>query len=194
MLRLFHPVLFYPAALVLAVLIIAFGAQPQKWPRPAAPVAGIVSNGALVLQRDAFSTPDRGPEQNMMVVRDFLGRAQSLRIGVLPNQQQPSPAEHGVRILLTPDSATAIAARPVIVEVSYTPFAFNGAEALAVSIQGAGPTHWVSQPIAPQAGQLRFDLPAQTDVSAIGLRAIMPGEIDKAYGLEITQVRVRPAA
>ena len=191
MLRFFHPILFYPLAILLAGLIIVIGLQPQKWSRPPAPVAGAIADGALILQRDAFNTPDLSPEQTLTVVRDFWGRPQALRIAVLPNQPTPTPAEQGVRILLTPEAAAMIGDKPVTVDVTYRPLAVNGASGLAISLQGIGPAAWVTQPIAPQPARVRFQLPAQLAVSAIGLRAIS-NQGNKAYGLEITEVRVAP--
>jgi hypothetical protein len=192
MLRFFHPLLFYPLVLLVIGLIVIFGLEPQKWPRAPGPVAGIVQNGVLVLRRGAFDTPDRSPEQQLTVMRDFWGRPQTLRIAVLPNQPPPTPAEQGVRILLTPDAAALIGDRPAVVDIVYRPLPLNSASALAVSLQGIGPADWVTQALPPQPARLSFTLPAQSAVNAIGLRAITD-QTDKAYGLEITEMRVRPA-
>ncbi|MES1201518.1 MAG: hypothetical protein ABUS57_08725 [Pseudomonadota bacterium] len=185
---LFHPLIFYPVVLLLAGGLIVASLAPQLWPKPAAAQAGLVQNGALVLQGAAFDTPDPSPDQNMTVVRDVWGHPQSLRIAVLPNQPSPTPAEQGVRILLTPESAARLQDKPVTVEVTYRPVPVNAATGLAVSLQGIGPAEWVSQPIAPQSGTVRFQLPAGTGVEAIGLRAISSAQ-DQAYGLEIVRIR-----
>ena len=51
---------------------------------------------------------------------------------------------------------------------------------------------WLPFMVSPEhAATLRFELPAQTAVSAIGLRALSDND-DQAYGLEITRVRVTP--
>jgi len=188
---LFHPILFYPLAAIFAVLIVAVSIRPQAWPREAAPTAAQVDAGALVFAGEAFNSPAIGPEQNMTVVRDFWGRAQALRIAQLPNQPPPTPAEQGARLLLTPEQAALIDDKPVTVEVTYNPLQINPASGIAVSLQGIGPAEWVSQEAPSEPATLRFELPAQFAVNAIGLRALSTGA-DQAYGLEITRVRVTP--
>ncbi|GAM97995.1 hypothetical protein U91I_01625 [alpha proteobacterium U9-1i] len=188
---LFHPLIFYPLAALFAALVIAVSIEPQKWARPAAPVEGAIVQGALVLEGAAFNSPDDSPEQEMTVVRDFLGRAQTLRIAVKPEQPAPTPAEQGIRVELSPNAAAVIGERPVRIEVSYNPLPVNPADALAVSLQGIAPADWVTQPIPPQSGMVAFDVPASTAVNAIGLRAISAGE-GQTYGLEITRIKVIP--
>lgn len=190
---LFHPLIFYPLATLLAVLVIALSIQPQSWPREPAEVAGEMDGGTLVLAGAAFSTPAVGAEQAINVKRDFWGRSLSLMIAQLPGQPPPTPAEQGARILLTPERIALIDDKPLIVEVSYLPLPVNAASGLAVSVQGIGPAEWTPLPAPPQPGTLRFELPAQFAVNAIGLRALSEGT-DQAYGLEITRVRVTPWA
>ncbi|GIK47418.1 MAG: hypothetical protein KJZ75_06235 [Hyphomonadaceae bacterium] len=187
----FHPLVFYPLAILLAALAIVISVKPQSWPREPAPVAAKVENGALVFEGEGFNSPAVGAEQDMTVVRDFWGRAQTLRIAQLPGQPPPTPAEQGVRLLLTDEQAAMIDDRPVTVEVSYEPSQINAASGLAVSLQGIGPADWASQPAPAEPATLRFELPAQFAVNAIGLRALSGGT-DQAYALEITRVRVTP--
>jgi hypothetical protein len=189
----FHPLIFYPLAIVVAALLIGFSLQPQRWAREAGPVAAQHAEGALVYRGAGFDRPDPSPEQCMTVVRDFLGRPRALRIAVKPDQPPPTPAERGVRVLMTPEDAARIEDRAVTVEVTYTPSPVNAASGLAVSLQGIGPAEWVAQEIPPQPNTVRFDLPAQLAVNAIGLRAISSNS-DQAYGLEITRIRVIPRA
>lgn len=190
---LFHPLVFYPLVLVMAAVIIVIGFRPQAWPREPAPVSAELSDGALIFQNDSFNSPGASPEQVMFVTRDFWGSARSLRIAVRPDQPPPTPAEQGVRILLTPDQAGMIDDRPVTVEVSYLPLANNTASGLAVSLQGIGPADWVSQslPVEPGAGTLRFELPPQFSANAIGLR-VLSNAADQNYGLEVTRIVVTP--
>ena len=190
---LFHPLLFYPLVAILAGLVVAASLKPQAWPREPAPVAGVLEGGVLVLERGAFNSPAVGPEQEMTVTRDYWGRPLTLRIAQKPGQPPPTPAEQGVRILLTPERAALLEDKPVTVEVSYLPLPVNAAAGLAVSVQGIGPAEWVSQGTPPQPGTARFVLPAQFDVNGIGLRAqsVLP---DQAYGLEITRIRIIPWA
>ncbi len=190
---LFHPLLFYPLAALLAALVIVVGLKPQSWPREPAPVAAQAANGALVFEGEAFNSPSVGAEQEMFVERDFWGRAQSLHIAQKPGQPPPTPAEQGARILLTEEQAALLEDRPVTVEVSYNPLPVNAAAGLAVSMQGIGPADWVTQAAPPQQGTLRFELPPQMAVNAIGLRALADAD-DQAYGLEITRIRVTPHA
>jgi hypothetical protein len=188
---LFHPLIFYPLAILFAALVIGFSLRPQSWPRAPAPVAAAVVDGALVYEGAAFNSPANGPEQHMTVVRDFWGRARSLRIAQLPGQPAPSPADQGARLLMIPEQAALVDDRPVTVEVSYAPIAINSASGLAVSLQGIAAADWVSQEAPAEEGMLTFELPAQIAVDAIGLRALSGGS-DQAYGLEITRVRVIP--
>lgn len=189
----FHPLIFYPLAVVVAVLLIAASLQPQKWPREPAPVAAEQVEGALVYRGAGFDSPSPSPEQRMTIVRDFWGRPLALRIAVKPNQPPPTPAERGVRILMTPEDIARIDDLPVIVEVSYNPSPVNAASGLAVSLQGIAPADWVVQDIPPQPSTVRFELPAQFAVNAIGLRAMSTNH-DQAYGIEITRIRVIPSA
>lgn len=189
----FHPLVFYPLAIVLAALAIAASLRPQSWPRAPAPVSAQIADGALVFEGAAFNSPAVGAEQSMSVVRDFWGNAQALRIAQKPNQPPPTPAEQGARLLLTTEQAAQIEDRPVTIEISFNPLPVNPAAGLAVSLQGIGPAEWVSQPIQPQTGVATFRVPAQLAVNAIGLRALSDAA-DQAYGLEITRVRVIPGA
>jgi hypothetical protein len=190
---LFHPLLFYPIVIALAALAIFISVEPQSWPREPAPVAAELVEGAMVYAGPGFNSPDRSPEQEMKVERDWLGRSESLRIAVKPGQPAPTPAERGVRILMTPEDAARIDDRRVTVEISYNPSPINSASALAVSLQGIGPATWVQQETPPQPGTVRFELPAQIAVNAIGLRAITTNT-DQNYGLEITRIRIIPHA
>lgn len=189
----FHPLAFYPIVVVLALAVIVFGLQPQSWPRPPAPVSAEIVGASLVFEREAFNAPDTSPEQVLFVTRDFWGKARTLRIAVLPDQPPPTPAEQGVRLLLTPEQRTLIEDKPVTVEVSYLRSENNTASGLAVSLQGIGPADWVSQdvPVEPGPGTLQFELPPQFEVSAIGLRAISSLN-DQSYGLEITRIVATP--
>ena len=186
-----QPLIFYPLAIVVAALIILFGLEPQKWPREPRPAAAERQGAALVLGPAAFDAPSPSPEQHMTVVRDFWGRPLTLRIAVLPNMPEPTPAERGVRILLGEEAGALIGDRPVTVEVSYNPLNINPASALAVSLQGIAPADWVVQPLAAQPGVVRFQLPAGMAIDAIGFRAITANQ-DQAYGLEITNVTITP--
>jgi hypothetical protein len=190
---LFHPLIFYPLALILAGLAITVSLRPQSWPRDPAPVAAQTVENALVFAGGAFNSPQAAPEQTVTVTRDFWGNARTLRIAVLPNHAAPAPTEHGVRVLLTPQDAALIANRPVTVEVSYDPLPVNAAQGLAVSLQGGAAPTWVGQPIRPQPATVRFNLPAQAGVNAIGLRALNEGA-EAAFGLEITRIRIIPRA
>jgi len=188
---LFHPLVFYPLALLFAVMVVGASLRPQSWPRAPAPVAGQVERGSLIFHGDAFNSPAVDAQQDIFVIRDLWGRAQTLRIAQKAGQPPPTPTEDGARILLTPEQAAMIANRPVTVEVSYNPIPINVASGLAVSLRGANAANWVSQPAPPQPATLRFELHAQPGVNAIGLRALSDSG-DQAYGLEITRVRITP--
>lgn len=186
----FHPLIFYPFAALLAGVVVMLSLQPQAWPRQAAPVAAMEADG-LLLRGDALGTPATDPSQHISVVRNFLGQTQALRIAQIPNQPPPQPDYDGVRLLLSPETSAALEGRAATVEVSYRPLPVNAAASLAVSLRGASASAWVEQTTPPQAATLRFEVPATTGVSAIGLRALSP-QNDQAYGIEITQVRITP--
>lgn len=190
---LLHPIVFYPLAAVLAALVIAISIRPQSWPRSPAPVGGQTAGAALVLTQASFDAPTSDPAQNLYVTRNFLGQAQTLRIAIHQNMGAPGPGDHGIQILLGPNAAASLVGRPATVLVTYNPLAVNAATGLAVSFQGAGPTVWVAQDAPPQHGTLRFEVPAQTGVTGVGLRAISSNANQReAYGLEITRISITP--
>ena len=190
---LFHPLVFYPLAILMAAGLILVSLAPQAWPRAPQAQAGKIQDGAVVLETSAFSAPAESPEQSYYVTRDIWGDARLLHIAVHPGHPNPSPSEQGLRILLTPETAARLHNRPVTLEVTYNPVPVNAATGLAASLEGAGAANWVSQPIAPQSGVVRFQLPANPSVNAIGLRAISAG-VDQAYGVEIVRIRAIPGS
>lgn len=188
---LLHPVIFYPLVAVVAVLLIGASLRPQAWPRTPTAAAGAMAEGALVLEGEALGAPAPEAAQEVFVPRDFWGRAQALRIAVKPEQAAPGPSDTGVRVLLAP-AAAALLARPVVVEVTYSPLPVNAATALAVSAQGEGQAaNWATQALPAQAGVVRFSLPAAAGATALGLRAITTNT-DQTYGVEITRIRIVP--
>src|SRR5262249_8106070 len=169
---LFHPILFYPLVALAAALAIALSAKPLAWPRDPAPVTGVRAGDAIVLAGGDFDTPAPDPQQNLYVTRTFLGQARTLRIAVLPNEAPPGGADRGVRIPLRPEAAAALNGRAATILVGYNPLAVNAATALAVSLEGAGPNQWVTLAAPPQPAALRFEVPATSGVTAIGLRTL----------------------
>lgn len=190
---LLHPIIFYPLALLFAAFVIAVSLKPQSWPRPPAAVAAERVEGALVFRRAAFNSPAVDNRQVQFVERDFWGNPLTWRIAQKPSEPPPQPTETGAQLLLTPADAELLNNRAVTVEVSYNPLPVNPATGLAVSLQGGSPAFWVNRAVPPETATLRFDLPAQSGVTAIGLRALSGGG-DQNYGLEITRIRVTPRA
>jgi hypothetical protein len=191
---LFHPLIFYPLVILIAAVAILASLEPQNWTRQPAPVVSERSGASLVWDGSAFNSPDVSSEQRLTVQRDLWGNAQSLRIAVVPHAPPPAPDEKGARVLLSAGDAAALSGRPVTVEISYTPLPVNAASGLAVSLQGANPTSWISHDApSPPSGPLRFELPAQTSPQAIGLRVLSGGQ-DENYGLEITRIKITPHA
>ncbi len=187
----FHPLIFYPVAILLAGLAIAVSLRPQSLPRTPHAEAAQIIDDALIYTGAGFDAPDPGAGQYMTVTRDFWGRPQRLRVAVLANRGAPAANERGVRLLMTPEDAARLNQRPVTVEVSYNPLPVNAATGLAVSLQGAGPVTWVTRPIPPQRGTARFEIPAQSGAAALGIRAISSDD-EEAFGLEITRIRITP--
>ncbi|MBI3437457.1 MAG: hypothetical protein HY054_02170 [Proteobacteria bacterium] len=190
---LMHPAVFYPLAAIIAAAAIALSVRPQAWPRTPAPVTAQLVGGGLILTQQSFDAPAPDPNQNLYIPRNFFGQAQSLRIAVQPNAPAPGANDSGVRILLSPDSAAALAGRAATVVVNYNPLPVNAATGLAISLEGDGSNTWVAQPAPPQHGALRFEVPAQSNVAALGLRAISSNADQReAYGLEITRISITP--
>jgi hypothetical protein len=188
---LFHPLIFYPMVLALAVLVIGLSLKPQLMPRPAGAVAGTLDGPAVLLDGDAFNSPVDPPQQYVTVVRNFWGQPQSLRIAVLPGMGDPDAQERGVEIRLAPETARMLANRPLIVEIAYQPLPVTAAPALGVAALGPGPVRWVSRPVPPLSGITRFDLPRTPDLQGIGLRAIH-NDSQLAYGVEILSIHISP--
>jgi hypothetical protein len=188
---LFHPIIFYPLAILIAAAAIVISLRPQSWPREPAPIAAVQDGEWLVYQGEGFNTPDAGSEE-MTVVRDYFGRPLRLRVAQSMAQPLPLPEDEGARILLTPEDAALLNGKAVIVEVSYNPLPVNAANELAVSLRGAGDrAPWFTQEAPPETATLRFTLPPQSQVNAIAIRPISSLD-DMAYGLEITRIRIRP--
>ncbi len=189
---LFHPLIFYPLAIIFAALAIIVSLEPQSWPRDPAPVAGLQDGEWLIFQGEGFNSPDAGA-QAMTVVRDYWGRARTLRVAQTKAQPAPQAIDQGTRLLLTPAAGDSISGRPVLIEISYTPSLVNSASQLAVSLRSSdgGPSPWVTLDAPPENATLRFNLPARSSVNAIGIRPIS-GSPDQAYGIEITRIRVMP--
>lgn len=188
---LFHPAIFYPLVLALAVLAIGISLKPQLLPRPASAAAATIDGGSVLIERDGFNSPYDPPEQNVTVVRNFWGQPQSLRIAALPHAGLPTDAERGVEIRLRPDVAQLLSERRLVIEVTYHPLTVNAAPTLAVAALNDAPTHWVSRDIPPLQGRVNFELPRQANIQGIGLRAIHNDD-DIAYGVEIISIRITP--
>lgn len=152
----------------------------------AKPVAGAIDGETLVLEGPALATPDPSPEQTYRFADNVL------ELTVLADQPAPTPAERGVRILLTPERVTHINDRAVVVEVQYRAPATGAASGLATSLQGIGPSEWIDQPISAGEGVARYELPAQSAVDGLGLRALSetPGQTG---ALTVTRIRISPA-
>ncbi len=191
---LFHPILFYPLAIIIAAVAIIVSLEPQSWPRDPGPVAGVQDGQWLVYEGEAFNSPERGAEE-MTVVRDYWGRAQGLRVAQTKAQPPPIPQDNGTLLLLSAQDAAAISGRPLVVEVSYTPSPVNNAQSLALSLRSSdgAASPWQSVDTPPEPSTIRFNLPARNAVNALGIRAISQFE-DQAYGLEITRIRIMAGA
>jgi hypothetical protein len=115
---------------------------------------------------------------------------------VKPKEAAPTPQDQGVRVLLGREAAQFLEDKPVVVRVDYRPIPLSTASSLAVHLEGGRLQDWASQPIAPEGGSVSFTLPAQTAMSAIGLRAVYEGsrKEDRNVGVEIVRIRVTPAA
>lgn len=189
---LFKPLIFYPLVLIAAAVLVLISFSPLSWPHPQAPAASAIHDGALVLQGEALGAPASGADQVVHVVRDFFGAVHGLRIAVLPEQAAPTPQDPGVRILLDREAAQMLEDKAVQVHIDYRPIPLTTASVLAVTLEGGRLLDWTSQPIDPEGGAVDFTLPAQTAVSALGLRAVQEDEEEHNFGVEIIRIRVTP--
>ena len=190
---LFHPLIFYPLVLIAAAAVILISLQPQNWPRPAEAVAGQIEGQTLVLQGEAFNAPTDPANQDITVVRDALGHAQSLRLATLADLGPPSPNEPGVVIELAPDASAYLAGKRLAVEISYRPLPVNAAPELAIGLAGRPTMDWVTRPIPPLSNNVRYELPAQPTVTGIALRPLLAGP-SMTFGVEIVSIRITPQA
>ncbi|MET0181619.1 MAG: hypothetical protein ABW199_01910 [Caulobacterales bacterium] len=187
----FHPLFLYPCMAAIAIALILLSLRPDFALGAPAPQVGRVNGGAVILQGAALSQPEVQPDEVVHVLRDSWGRPSSIRIAVLPNQPAPGPADTGVRFLLDPQTAAAVAGKPVTLEITLRPVFITSAASLAASLQGAGPAEWKTQEVSPQAQIVRFDFPSVEGLQAVGLRPIS-NYADYNYGFEIVRIRIAP--
>ncbi|MEZ5958417.1 MAG: hypothetical protein R3C27_14530 [Hyphomonadaceae bacterium] len=189
---LFHPIIFYPLAILLAAAAIVVSLRPQSWPHEPAAVSADRDGDWMVYERDRFNSPEAGP-QAITVIRDYWGRPLRLRVAQVADQPAPYGTDPGSQILLSAEDGAALSDKPLIIEVTYNPLPVNAATQLAVSLRSSdgGPSPWITLEAPPQTATLRFTLPARSAVNAIGIRPVTQAS-DQAYGLEITRIRVQP--
>lgn len=180
-------IIFVAVALVAVLLTAAYFLAPRFLDHEAAPVAGARDGGAIVLAGAALGAPDTSPGQEIVTTP-----AGTLRLTVLADQPDPTPAEQGARVLLMPETAALIENKSVMAEVRFTLPAAAAASGLALSIQGIGPATWVRQEISPQSSVARFELPPQLAAEAIGVRALST-TAGQTGAVEISEIRLTPA-
>ncbi|HRP10420.1 MAG TPA: hypothetical protein PLK37_05245 [Terricaulis sp.] len=176
----------------IVVLLAAFFVfAPSMLDPRGAYVPGVMQGRTLVLKGDAFRFPDPSPEQTVTVTPE-----RALRIEVRPDQPLPTPAERGVRVLLSPEDAAFIDDKMVLVEIEHQPSQAYwrpapAASAIAVSLQGIGPARWIIHRVTQETGKLTFEAHTEFEVNAIGLRAISETP-NQGGSVEITQIRITP--
>jgi hypothetical protein len=190
---LFKPLIFYPLLLLAAALLALVSLSPLSWSHAQGPVSGQIRNGVLVLRGEALGAPASDTAQEVRVMRDFFGATQALRVAAKPKLPAPTAQDRGVQILLGRQPAQFLESKPVVLRIDYRPIPLSTASALAVNLEGGRLQNWVSQPVAPEGGSVSFALPAQTAVSAIGLRTIHDDD-ERNYGVEIVRISVTPSA
>ncbi len=190
---LFHPVLFYPALVAAAALLVFLSLRPDLGPLPAPAPMGAVEGQEVVLAPGDLIHPIVAPPQIAHASRDALGRPVGLRIAVTPGAAPPNPSERGVRLQLRPEAGALLAGRRVRAEVDVRPVEITTAAELALSLQDeAGDVRWVRQPLAPAQETLTFILPPTAAPTALGVRVISIYR-DYNYGVEIASIRLAPA-
>jgi len=188
---LFHPLVAYPLAALVAAAAVLSSLQPGAWPRAERAQAGRIAAGAVVIEGQSFGAPGGDPSQEFHIARDRSGTAQSLKIAVHPGLGSPGPNDRGVTIQLASETARTVAGQPVRMRIAYRSLQLNSATALAVRFAGGAPTAWATLPIEPGADELHFMLQAPSDFDRIALRAIGTGG-EYNEGVEIVSIRIEP--
>lgn len=207
--------LFYPVVIAAAIGVILLSFGPAPFARPGDPVRAQASPEGLILTPAALAEAKPDAFHVVHVVRGSGGAAVALRLAVTPTglQAGEAGAGDGVVLSLAPETATALAGKPVTATFSLRPILNSPAKALAVRLVGDTPGPWTIAAIPPPetlpgeaqqpktADQPQLDdspramailLPAAATVRGFAIRALAdPGGLN--YGVEIGAVTLAPA-
>lgn len=187
--------IFYPLVALAAVGLVwlSLGRSWTNEIEPA-PQAGRSAGDTLVLDASSLARPETPDAADLVFVVERDETPTGLRVARRAPATQPAPDEKGVRILLAPQAAAPFAGRRVVVEVDLRAIGETTARNLALSLQGEGPSAWVTQPLASLPATIRYELPpgSQTAPAALGLR-VVDERTPHSYGVEIVEIRLTPA-
>lgn len=207
-----RPIFFYPLAAIVATVTILASMNYALVPHEPTPQAGVAQEGVLVFGPAALQHVDVGPAQEYYLQRNPNGAPGSIQIATKKAHTVPGPGDHGVRLLLSPQTAADLAGKPLRIDVQLRPLLYTTAPRLSVSAQTQGaPNAWVAQPFprtaierfstdaAKSAVWVTFALPATAGApTAIGLwpDADRTGgeQASLNVGVEIVQIRIAPGA
>jgi hypothetical protein len=203
---------FYPLTALLAAAAILASLNFALVPHVAKPQAGVWRNGALVFGPEALQHVEVGPAQEYYLQRNSGGWPVSIQIATKKTYAEPAPNDVGVRLLLAPQSAAALAGMPLRVELQLRPLLYTTAPRLSISVEGArGGNTWVEQPFprtpveryGPNGERtsvwVQYTLPATQEApKAIGFwpeaDASNGQRPDFNVGVEIVELRLAPGA
>lgn len=185
---------FYPLIGAVAIGLIAASLGGDAFVQTATPQRAASRGDELVYGPHELARGARVDADHVRyVVRDFGVSARAVRLAVKPGRPAPSPQSAGVRLLLDPVQAGALAGKPVRVTLQVRRFSVTAAGGIAVSLQNGGAVSWVSAPLPTETGAISVDLPALTGPAptALGLH-MLSDKGDFNYGAEIGRIALKP--
>lgn len=179
--------LFYPVAIVIAAGVVMLSLGPAPFAPRGAPAQAVAGAGAMALGPAALSRASPDAHHVVFVVRGAAGAPSALRIAIRPGAPEPYPTD-GVTLALAPDTARALADKPLTLRITLSQIVDSPAESLAIRLLAASPQPWAVAELR-DAVDPTFDLPAAAGVTGIALRAIgKPGALNA--GVEITSISI----
>lgn len=188
--RRFAGLAYYGAVGAAAALCIGLSLGPRPATRAPAPQAGRVETGGVFVFGPRALQHVAVQDARAYVPRTPAGEPKALRLAKALGVDAESG---GARLALAPQTAKALAARPVQVAVRVAPLEVTTAEALEVGLESPQGTVWRRAPLQADAARtVTLTFPAAAGgPQALWLRPA-PQAGDYAYGLEIAAIRLRP--
>ena len=176
----------FPLLAVAGATAIAASLRPN-WPPPAPLATATASPSGVTAAADALTGLEPGPGHVQHLAYGPRGDVTGVRLA----RRSDAGPEASARLALA-GSASALAGRPVVVNLAYRPLPITTAEGVGFAWAPEGP--WTSVALTPGEGLARVTLPApSTGPEAIFLR-IESARTDYNYGVELVELVLAPAA